>query len=281
MKLIETASGEGPGQAAGSEPGAFFTPFADGVITIIGSGGKTALLWSLARFFADRGRRVLVTTTTKMGAPGEAAASFDRFVDGASLSPPPARAPSMRRTPIVSRAPVGITFAGLHEEGSTKTTALPPAALSALIKAFDVTLIEGDGSRTLPLKGWADYEPVVAPMTTVTVGVIPLWPLGMPAGEGLIHRLPLFCALTGVREGERLSVGHLAAAISGIREDGAQGRGLFARARGKEILFFNQIEDEAALCRAAEVAAALPAGFRRRLCAVLAGSVKRGWVTAL
>jgi probable selenium-dependent hydroxylase accessory protein YqeC len=258
VKLIE------PGSATAL--GAFFAPYAGGVITIIGSGGKTSLLWSLARIFADGGRRVLVTTTTRMGAPDDASGLFDRFTDGAGLTP---------------LAPPGITFAGLHEKGSSKTLALPCGVLSALIKVFDTTLIEGDGSRTLPLKGWADYEPVVTPRTTVTVGIMPLWPLGMPATEGIIHRLPLFCALTGAREGERLCAGHLAAAISGIREDGARGRGLFACARGKRILFFNQTEDEAAMQNAAEVTAALPAGFRKQLHAVIAGSVKRGCVKAL
>jgi probable selenium-dependent hydroxylase accessory protein YqeC len=244
----------------------FFRRYGNGVITVIGSGGKTSLVWALARHFAEqKGRRVLVTTTTKMGAPDFASGLFSHFVNGPALTG--------------ERAP-GVTFAGCCAEGSKKTT--PPVALSALIQGFDDVLIEGDGSKMLPLKGWADYEPVVIPETTVTVGIIPVWPLGMPATESVIHRLPLFCGLTGATAGEALSTAHLAAAISGVRpyeRESAAKRGLFAAARGKRVLFFNQVEDENAMEQAREIAGLLPAADR--LDAVIAGSIKQNRVTIL
>jgi probable selenium-dependent hydroxylase accessory protein YqeC len=244
----------------------FFQQFRSEVITVVGSGGKTSLLWFLARCFAgndnDRGQRVLVTTTTKMGAPDFRSGVFDHFTSGSryeTLEP-------------------GVTFAGSHEHGSRKTAALPFDVLAALIRRFDVTLIEGDGSRTLPLKGWADYEPVVVPDTTVTVGIIPLWPIGMPVSEAVVHRLPLFTALTGAQEGDMLTAAHLAAAITGVR-DGTRRRGLFAEARGKRVLFFNQAETGDALRQAGEVADLVLAVSRTAtetsLDTVIAGSVKR------
>lgn len=282
----------------------FFRRYEGEVITIIGSGGKTALLWFLARCFAGRtgpvtgwppplpegqaaltrdrphyrvsvagrtsrnaGCRVLVTTTTKMGAPDFVSGLFDHFVNGLSLEA------GTRPLPAIKKIfEPGITFAGNYERGAAKTAALPPAVLSALIQNADVTLIEGDGSKTLPLKGWADYEPVVPPSTTVTVGVIPLWPLGMPVTEAIVHRLPLFCALTGAGKSDILTVSHLAAAISGGED---KQRGLFTKARGKRVLFFNQAEDEGALRQAGEVMDTLPTAFKARLNAAIAGSVKR------
>ncbi|MDR1230273.1 MAG: putative selenium-dependent hydroxylase accessory protein YqeC [Spirochaetaceae bacterium] len=250
--------------------GDFFQRYRDEVITVIGSGGKTSLLWFLARCFAgndnDRERRVLVTTTTKMGAPDCGSGLFDHFTDGSGLETPQP----------------GVTFAGSHEDGSRKTAALPPSMLASLIRRFDVTLIEGDGSRTLPLKGWADYEPVVAPDTTVTVGIIPLWPVGMPVSAALVHRLPLFTALTGAREGDILTAAHLAAAITGIR-GGTGRRGLFAEARGKRVLFFNQAETGDALRLAEEVAAHVLAETApaTRLDTIIAGSVKQNEVSVL
>jgi probable selenium-dependent hydroxylase accessory protein YqeC len=273
----------------------FFKRYSNEVITIIGSGGKTSLLWFLARCFAGgavagvslsgdrppcRGatageasgsaeHRVLVTTTTKMGAPDFESGLFDHFINGLSIDMIDA---DTRPLPAIKP---GITFAGNHEKGASKTTALPSALLSSLIQSADVTLIEGDGSKTLPLKGWADDEPVVPPFTTVTVGVIPLWPLGMPITEAIVHRLPRFCALTGAGEADMLTTSHLAAAVSGgTDKDGTERRGLFAEACGKRVLFFNQAEDEKALRQAGEIMGLLPAAFRASLNAAIVGSVK-------
>jgi probable selenium-dependent hydroxylase accessory protein YqeC len=256
----------------------FFKRYSNEVITIIGSGGKTSLLWFLARCFAERTaageasgsakRRVLVTTTTKMGAPDCESGLFDHFINGLSIDVIDANA----NPPAIKP---GITFAGNYEEGATKTGALPPALLSFLIHRADVALIEGDGSKKLPLKGWADHEPFVPSSTSVTVGVIPLWPISMPATEAVVHRLPRFCALTGVGESEILTAAHLAAAVSGHTDkDGTERRGLFAEACGKRVLFFNQVEDEVTLRQAGEIMELLPADFKASLDAVIAGSVK-------
>jgi probable selenium-dependent hydroxylase accessory protein YqeC len=264
----------------------FFKRYRSGVITIIGSGGKTSLLWFLARCFADgnggaeagaSGCRVLVTTTTKMGAPDFTSGLFDYFINfsGINYTDCTGRLPPAADTEPLPAIKPGITLAGCHAEGSTKTTALPFEMLSCLTRNADITLIEGDGSRMLPLKGWADYEPVVVPQTTVTVGIMPLWALGMPVSEAIVHRLDLFCALTGAQKGDVLTTAYMAAAISG---EGGR-RGLFAEARGKRILFFNQAENETALRAAREVAGLLPSAFQTSLHAVIAGSIKENRIT--
>jgi probable selenium-dependent hydroxylase accessory protein YqeC len=204
-----------------------------------------------------------------MGAPDFGSGRFDHFVNGFPSGAISAVGADSRLPAVIEP---GVTFAGNHEEGASKTTALSPALLPALIRSADVTLIEGDGSKTLPLKGWADYEPVVPPSTTVTVGVIPLWPLGMPATETVIHRLPQFCALTGAEKAGVLTASHLASAVSGGPN---KRRGLFAEARGKRVLFFNQAEDEGAFRQADEVVDLLPAVFKAGLDAVIVGSVRQ------
>ena len=254
----------------------WFMPFRENVITIIGSGGKTSLLWFLARVFSENPpggssagkRRVLVTTSTKMGAPGSGSPLFDRFINGADN----ADGAGLDGGTLFP----GVTFAGVHPDGSTKTTPLPAGMFSRLIAAADTTLIEGDGSKTLPLKGWADYEPVVPEETTLTIGVIPVWPIGKPVSAALIHRLPLFCALTGAREGELLTPHHIVQAVCPAWPEEPEGNrpaGLFARARGRRLLYFSQIEDEADLANAYLVTSRLPPAFRASLAAIAAGSV--------
>ncbi|MDR3170343.1 MAG: putative selenium-dependent hydroxylase accessory protein YqeC [Treponema sp.] len=229
------------------------------IITVIGSGGKTSLIWYLARKM-DR-LCTLVTTTTKMGVPPPGAKRYDHFLKYESPTD-------------ASQVPApGVTLAVALDASGGKLVALPPEALEAMVRQYDYVLIEGDGSRQLPLKAWAAYEPVVPAYTTLTVGILPLWPVGMIVSQTIIHRLPLFSTLTGLGEGEVLSLGALVPVLTG--GNSALGKGLFSAAQGKRVLFFNQIEDEKALDQARELLSLLPRSFLETLSMVIAGSVRQ------
>ena len=227
------------------------------VITIIGSGGKTSLLWELAG--RRRAARTLVTTTTRIMLPDAAAGLYDTCItDGVAPR----------------RAAPGVTLAGTLRDG--KFRPLAAGELEKCVSLFDFVFIEGDGSRTLPLKAWAAYEPVVPPFTEMTAGIMPVWPLGRAADGALVHRLPLWEKLTGCAAGEPLLPVHLARAITGSTD----AAGLFAAAQGKRALFFNQVEDEQSLGKARAVYGLLPPAFRAGLTAA-AGSIHRRQYTAL
>lgn len=134
---------------------------------------------------------------------------------------------------------------------------------------FPLLLLEADGSRMLPLKGWGPQEPLVPDFATATIGVIPVRLLGRPLDFRHVHRWPIFKELSGLREGEVLRADHLAAVISGSR-------GLFAHARGRKILFFSQIEDAVALDQAASIVDALPPETLADLDCIAAGSARHG-----
>ena len=259
------------------------------IVTVIGSGGKTSLIWHLATDFsnpADLGkavsssgqvrRKVLVTPTTKMfvpeGNPGlrprrEVPQAEEKLYDRYCNGVPPCPVP-------------GISLAGLFNEASGKLESLPPEQLEKIVADYDLVLIEGDGSRGLPLKAWGDDEPVVPPFTDLTIGMLPLCPLGEPISEKFVHRLSLFLALTGAKEGEVLKPEHVLRLITGAAADtNAPGKasplpGLFAKACGEKILFLNQIENDESLRQAGELVKQLPPEFREGLCGIFAGSVR-------
>jgi probable selenium-dependent hydroxylase accessory protein YqeC len=208
-------------------------------VSVVGSGGKTTLIWktALAKHKTDAAAKILVTPTTKMLVPPPNSGLYDFYFDAAVSKP---LLPSIEARP-------GVTLAGSFNPSLQKLEALPSALLERAASDFDLVLCEADGSRQHPLKGWADYEPVVPPWTTTTVGVIPVWPLGHAASGELVHRLPLFEALTGVKEGEILRPEHLAAAIMG-------NKGLFSAAVGEKILYFSQIKDDTDREKAEKVA---------------------------
>jgi probable selenium-dependent hydroxylase accessory protein YqeC len=171
---------------------------------------------------------------------------------------------------------LGISLGGMQDAVTGKYGPLPPELLASLVPGFDHILIEGDGSRQLPLKAWAAYEPVIPAYTTLTIGILPLWPVGLPVSEDIIHRLPLFSALTGAKPGEILRLHHLVPVITGrLRKNKTGSKGLFSEARGKKILFLNQIEDAPGLKQAEKLLSLLPAAFLREIQGIIAGSVQQ------
>jgi hypothetical protein len=59
------------------------------------------------------------------------------------------------------------------------------------------------------------------------------------------------------------------------REHPHSGQGLFSKAQGKKLLFFNQVEDEAGLNRAEALVSLLPGAFLRELSGIIIGSVQQ------
>ena len=118
------------------------------VISVVGAGGKTSLIFAWARELASAGKNVVITTTTHMYRP-------ERMEeDGIRI--------------VVSDDP----------ERPDKVSVPPAEVLDSLRDTADVVLIEADGSRRMPLKWPADREPVIPDYTDVTVCVAGLSALG-------------------------------------------------------------------------------------------------------
>jgi probable selenium-dependent hydroxylase accessory protein YqeC len=108
-------------------------------VTLVGAGGKTSLAECLGREALRRGRRVALTTTTKIWAR-EPYVTIDR-------------AGWQRSSESFVR--VGKTV----EAG--KLTGLDADELATIGKDFDLVLIEADGANGRPLKYPAAFEPVI------------------------------------------------------------------------------------------------------------------------
>lgn len=212
------------------------------VVALVGCGGKTSLMWTLARELREG--KVLVSTTTRIRRPVET--TYDWLIG-------PGEPP---------RTGINVVYGTDMPEGKMQG----PSPDTWTPHADAVVLLEADGSKTLPLKGWEAYEPVVPEATTLTIGVCTLWPVGEPASEALVHRPALFEALTGTAMGEMITLDTMAAMI-------ASPDGLFGKARGRRVLYISQVETEADRAKAVRLLDVLPVGFFRGLCAVVCGSV--------
>lgn len=207
-----------------SEPHSFVSSLKlqrQAVVSLVGAGGKTSLMYRLAEEGRYRDWRVLVTTSTRILVP--ARNRYDAldlsggiFKDHDSL-------------------PAGIYVAGVPDSDPAKMRGGAMELLYYHLNRFDLVLIEADGSAGKPLKGWLPTEPVVPHFTTSTVGVLDIQTLDRTIDASLIHRLEAFCQLSGGMEGERISIGHLLRVVT--EQDG-----LFREAVGEEKLFINKVE---------------------------------------
>lgn len=164
-------------------------------VAVIGSGGKTTLLMRLAR---GGGGGVLLTTTTRMGPPGPEP----------PFLPLEGLAAAWEALPEPRRALTGRLVPG-------KLLGLSPEEVDALdLPGLDLVVVEADGSRGLPAKAHADYEPVLFSSCTVGVAVLGMRALGRPVAPGHVHRPELLRELVGpghlgLDELERIAAAYL------------------------------------------------------------------------
>jgi len=218
------------------------------VVAVVGCGGKTSLVELMADRLRDK--KVLVSTTTKIFLPKMKGIMLCETIRQCEKHEPQ----------------TGIQCMGLLNKASGKLEALPEVFLADLQSRYDIVLLEADGSRGLPCKGWLANEPVVPDYCTHTVGLITMGALGKPAGETTVHRLPEFFTLTGVGEGQTITTAALEAMVC------ASG-GMFKNSAGQRYIIVNQVEDDATAAIALTFLQTIKEKYPARFDKLLYGSV--------
>lgn len=191
------------------------------IVSIVGAGGKTTMMFKLAKELS-KDAKVLVTTTTKIFRPEEE--QYDKLVID----------PDEFDTYNESREN-GIYVYGRGISPENKLLSLESEDLKKAVGNFDYIIIEADGSKGLPLKGWNDTEPVVYEQTDKTVAIIDITALGLHATDKNVHRCDLFCEIAKARRGDRIRIDHLVRMIT-------HPRGLFKNSVGEKHIFINKAE---------------------------------------
>lgn len=154
------------------------------VIGVIGSGGKTTLIHQLAEKYFSEGKKVVITTTTHMFCE-------EGTVDSA-----------FPEVAIEKLEKEGYCMVGTI--GGHKISAPGEKLYEELCERADVVLVEADGSKHLPLKYPAEWEPALPENTDKVILVVGMFSLGQRAGD-VIHRFPLAKEALGI--GENQTVG--------------------------------------------------------------------------
>lgn len=142
------------------------------IISVVGAGGKTTLIYRLAEELKRKGLRVLITTTTKMYVPKRRFISWESGIDEEEDKGKQESAKRMEEKIRVKLHEEGIVVVGRILNGGEKFTGIPEKVRSILPNLCDVLLVEADGSRQKPVKVPADHEPVLFPVSDLVIGVL-------------------------------------------------------------------------------------------------------------
>lgn len=188
-------------------------PLADAhVVSAVGSGGKTSLLHALANELPGT---VALCTTTHI----RPFAGIPTATGGAD---------EVREALGQSRV---VCVGTPASEGKLKAPQVPLEELAGMV---DHLLVEADGSRQMPLKAHAAWEPAVPACSEACVLVVGASGLGKPIEE-VVHRSGIFCALVNCWSDDLATPSRVAQVIA---EEAERGQLAF------DHLLVNQLTDD-------------------------------------
>ncbi len=124
------------------------------IIALVGGGGKTTLMFLMAKTAAKDGMRVLVATTTHIFRPAQNFADSKEAVNA-----------------LWAQGQYAVI--GQEDEKQSGKLIFPEETLYASLKEeADVILLEADGAKGHPIKVPGGHEPVIPEDTTLVVGVM-------------------------------------------------------------------------------------------------------------
>lgn len=168
------------------------------VVSLIGGGGKTTLLYALSAYCTAKGWRVLTATTTHIRKPVNVPwIAVNEEEKTASLECESSECKTSVGIKCVCENTAwenaGKERDRLWQQGTyvvagtpaphEKLTILPESIRSEWISDADITFLEADGAKCLPCKFPAAHEPVILPQSDIVLAVAGLSALYRPLGE--------------------------------------------------------------------------------------------------
>ena len=177
------------------------------LITIVGAGGKTTTMYTLASELAQRGKRIITTTTTQIfyPEPGET----DALIVAAGT---PILLQNIR---AAWQHQQRITVAGTFLRTDKLAGLQPEQPYELLMKSgADAVIVEADGARHRMIKAPAEHEPVIPLQTNVALLMISAEAFNQPLSAEIAHRPEQVARVTGINVGDVLSPAVIARLIT-------------------------------------------------------------------
>jgi probable selenium-dependent hydroxylase accessory protein YqeC len=204
-----------------------------GVISLVGAGGKTSLMFRLARELSRQGAAVLSTTTTKIYTPSRKQSSVVMISESA-------RALAIEARKILVRKP-HISAGSRLIPLKNKLKGFPPETIEAIWQTgvFRWIVIEADGAAGKSLKAPAAHEPVIPRCSKWVIGIVSLAAIGKPLTEKWVFRPHLVSKITGLNQGALITESAIVEVLTN-----AEGIMKGFPEQAKRFAFLNQVESQ-------------------------------------
>lgn len=197
--LIERFIKRGPEE---EKPAGFLTEAlglkAKEVISLVGAGGKTTLMFRLAKELFLGGRNVVTTTTTKILEPTPGETNF-LFID-----PDGDKMKDFVQSHLDQYRHITVAQEKLE---SGKLKGVSPNLVNELsrVPGVDMILIEADGAAGRSIKAPREKEPIIPFNTTLVVAILGVDGLEKELNEENVFQPERVSKMTGIPIGERLT----------------------------------------------------------------------------
>jgi len=218
------------------------------LISIVGGGGKSSLLFRLGEALAAAGRRTILTSSTRLFREQLQRAPMVYRHNGTWAS----LAAYVRDYFAAHDEPLLVV--GALNERNDRVDGLPADWIDRLwtLPAVDAVVVEADGSRNRPFKAPAAHEPVLPSRTTHLLRVVGFSVLGKPLTADHVHRPALVAALSNQALGSPVTAETIRLVLS--HPDGGLRHATPAMQRP---IIVNQVDDETMLPAARALANSL------------------------
>lgn len=205
-----------------------------GVISLVGAGGKTALMYRLARELSCQGDRVLTTTTTKIYTPHRDQTPVIMISESAKTLAMEARA--------IFRHHLHISAGSRLIHFQNKLKGYAPETIGALWQSgvFRWIIVEADGAAGRALKAPAAHEPVIPQCTQWAIGIAGLQAVGKPMTKRWVFRSQRVSEITGLAKGAPINESAIADLF--LSPDGVLKN---VPVQAKRFVFLNQADSQA------------------------------------
>jgi len=168
------------------------------VISLVGAGGKTTLMFRLAKELLLAGEKVVTTTTTKILEPSsEETPCLFVHSDEEKLK-------QMASQHIDQFHHITLVRERLE---SRKLKGISPELVSLLCNSpeIDMIIIEADGAAGRPVKAPREWEPVIPSHTTLVIGLVGVDGVGKELDEENLFQAERISQLTGIPMGGKMT----------------------------------------------------------------------------
>lgn len=229
------------------------------LITLVGGGGKTTLMFALGRELAGWGKGIILTTTTKIWKP----LSFlpylflnDQWSD-------------LLKTALQNLSSFPFIILAQKELSHGKLQGLNPKWIDELFLLDEVCwiIVEADGAAGRSLKAPKQGEPVVPQKTTLLIPVVGIDVLGAPLEEEYVFRAQIATRILGVSKGSILNPPMIGKLLLEIGKD--------CPSHSRFMPFINKVDVEDGVEKARKLAETWEIYNKRKVFKVILGQAQK------